>query len=46
MNIMGEKLEIYDLNSDLINIEDRKKFYSEIKSEFKKKVKFLEKLKQ
>ena len=32
---MSEKLEIYDLNSDLINIQDRKEFYSEIKAEYK-----------
>lgn len=30
-----EKLEIYDMNSNLIGIEDRKVFYDDIKSEFK-----------
>ncbi len=34
---MSEKLEIYDLNSNLIKIEDRKKFYSDIREEYKKK---------
>ncbi|MFH1789932.1 MAG: NUDIX domain-containing protein [bacterium] len=42
---MSEKLEIYDLNSDLITIEDRKKFYSEIKTEFKKTGKITKKIK-
>jgi len=42
---MGEKLEIYDLNSDLITIEDRKKFYSEIKKEFKESGKISKKVK-
>ena len=42
---MGEKLEIYDLNSDLITIENRKKFYSEIKNEFKKTGKISKKVK-
>jgi len=42
---MGEKLEIYDLNSDLITIEDREKFYSEIKKEFKESGKISKKVK-
>ena len=42
---MGEKLEIYDLNSNLITIEDRKKFYSEIKKEFKESGKISKKVK-
>jgi len=33
--INSEKLEIYDLNSELIEIKGRKEFYSEIKNEFK-----------
>ncbi len=33
---MAEKLEVYDLDSNLLSIEDRKKFYKEIKEEFKK----------
>ena len=33
--VMSEKLEIYDLNSNLITIQDRKEFYNEIKAEFK-----------
>lgn len=32
---MSEKLEIYDLNSNLITIQDRKEFYSDIKAEYK-----------
>ncbi len=43
---MSEKLEIYDLNSDLITIEDRKKFYSEIKKEFKETGKLSKKVKR
>ena len=42
---MSEKLEIYDLNSKLITIEDRKKFYSEIKKEFKETGKISKKVK-
>ena len=42
---MSEKLEIYDLNSELIKIEDRKKFYSEIKIEFKETGKITKKVK-
>jgi isopentenyldiphosphate isomerase len=45
MNIMSEKLEIYDLKSELITIEDRKKFYSEIKKEFKETGKISKKVK-
>jgi len=42
---MSEKLETYDLNSELIGIEDRKKFYTEIKNEFKKTGKITKKVK-
>ncbi|MFA5211434.1 MAG: NUDIX domain-containing protein [Patescibacteria group bacterium] len=42
---MSEKLEIYDLNSNLIKIEDRKKFYSDIREEYKKKNKISKKVK-
>jgi len=42
---MSEKLEIYDLNSELITIEDRTKFYSEIKNEFKETGKITKKVK-
>ena len=31
---MSEKLEIYDLNSNLIQIQERAEFYTEIKAEF------------
>ena len=34
---MGEKLEIFDLKGKSIGVEDREKFYSEIKKEFDKK---------
>lgn len=43
--IMSEKLEIYDLNSKLIQTEDRKKFYTEIKTEFKETGKITKKIK-
>lgn len=33
---MSEKLEVYNLDSELIETEDRKEFYDEIKSEFEK----------
>ena len=42
---MSEKIEVYDLNSDLISIEEREKFYSEIKSEFEEKGKVSRKVK-
>lgn len=42
---MSEKLETYDLNSELIGIEDRKKFYTEIKNEFKETGKITKKVK-
>jgi len=42
---MSEKLEVYDLNSNLITIEDRKKFYCEIKKEFKETGKISKKIK-
>ena len=32
---MSEKLEIYDLDSNLLKVEDRQIFYDEIKNEFK-----------
>jgi hypothetical protein len=35
--VTSEILEIYDLGSTLISIDDRKKFYSEIKAEYKEK---------
>ena len=34
---MAEQLEVYDLNGKLLGVEDRKKFYSEIKDEFAEK---------
>lgn len=42
---MGEKLEVYDLKGKLIGVEDRKKFYSEIKEEFDKKGKISKQIK-
>jgi hypothetical protein len=35
--VTSEILEIYDLGSTLISIDDRKKFYSEIRAEYKEK---------
>lgn len=43
---MSEKLEIYNLNSELIGIKDRKKFYTEIKNEFKETGKITKKVKR
>ena len=43
---MSEKLEVYDLNSELIGIEDRKKFYDEAKKEFEKSGKVSKQLKR
>jgi len=43
---MGEKLEVYDLDSELIGIEDRKEFYANIKKEFKKTGKITKKVKR
>lgn len=43
--MMSEKLEIYDLNSELIKIDDRDKFYTEIKEEFNKSGKITKKVK-
>jgi len=43
--INSEKLEIYDLNSELIEIKGRKEFYSEIKNEFKETGKITKKVK-
>lgn len=34
---MSEKLEIFDLEWNLLKIQDRKEFYNEIKDEFKNK---------
>ena len=42
---MEEKLEIYNLDWNLISIEKRKDFYKEIKSEYKKKWKISKKVK-
>lgn len=42
---MSEMLEVYDLDGNLNGIEDRAKFYSEIKSEFKKNLKISKKVK-
>ncbi len=42
---MSEKLEVYDLDSNLIKVEDRKKFYSEIEAEFKEGGKITKKVK-
>jgi len=43
---MSEKLEIYDLNENLIEIKDRVEFYKEIKSEFKKSKKISKQVKR
>lgn len=42
---MSEKLDIYDLESNLIKIQDRKEFYKEIKNEFKEDKKISKKVK-
>ena len=42
---MSEKLEIYDLNSNLISIDDRNNFYSDIKTEYLEKWKISKKIK-
>tara|TARA_Y100000310_G_C20261689_1_gene613927 strand:- start:26 stop:658 length:633 start_codon:yes stop_codon:yes gene_type:complete len=42
---MSEKLEIYDLKGKLINIQERKKFYTGIKKEFDKKGKISKQVK-
>lgn len=42
---MTENLEIYDLNSNPIGIQDRKEFYDEIKKEFKETGKITKKVK-
>jgi isopentenyldiphosphate isomerase len=42
---MAENLEIYDLDSNLLGIQDRKDFYKEIKSEFAEKGKISRKVK-
>ena len=46
MNVMSEKLEIYDLNENLIEIKEREQFYKEIKSEFKKSKKISKQVKR
>jgi isopentenyldiphosphate isomerase len=43
---MAEKLEIYDLKDNLIEIKDRDLFYNEIKDEFKKTGKVTKQLKR
>ena len=42
---MAEKIEIYNIDWELISIEDRKKFYSEIRKEFQKIWKITRKVK-
>lgn len=42
---MAENLEIYDLDSNLLGIQERESFYEEIKSEFAKKNKISRKVK-
>jgi isopentenyldiphosphate isomerase len=42
---MSEKLEVYDLDSNLIWIQDRKEFYEEIRKEFRGKWKITKKVK-
>lgn len=42
---MSEKLEIYNMNSKLINLQDRKEFYDEIKKEFEATGKITKKVK-
>jgi hypothetical protein len=42
---MSEKLEIYDLDSNFIWIQDRKEFYKEIRKEFREKWKITKKVK-
>jgi len=43
--INSEKLEIYNLDSELMKIQDRKEFYSEIKNEYKATGKITKKVK-
>lgn len=43
--MQDEKLEIYDLDSNLIEIQDREDFYSEIKAEFEESGKISKKVK-
>lgn len=43
---MAEKLEIYDLKDNLIEIKDRNEFYKEIKEEFKKTGKITKQVKR
>lgn len=43
---MAENLEIYDLDSNQIGVQDRKEFYDEIKKEFKETGKITRKLKR
>ncbi len=42
---MEEKLEIYDLDSNLLGIQNRKKFFRDIKSEYKENSKVTKKVK-
>ena len=42
---MAELLEIYDLQSNLIGVQDRKEFYEEIKEEYQKTGKITRKIK-
>lgn len=42
---MTEKLEVYNLNSEMINVEERGKFYDEIRKEFKETGKITRKVK-
>ena len=42
---MTEELEIYDLNGKFLKVQERKKFYSEIKDEFAKKGKISKQVK-
>ena len=43
---MSEKIEIYDLKDSLLGVEDRDKFYSEIKKEFAKTKKITRQVKR
>ena len=43
---MSEKLEVYDLDENLIEVKDRDEFYKEIKEEFKKTGKITKQIKR
>lgn len=43
---MSEKLEVYDLNENLIEVEERDEFYREIKKEFQKTGKITKQIKR